>query len=512
MTAEKQRKTFLSYSRVNKDFAIRLAKELKSEGFNIWLDQMDIPAGARWDREVEKALRESEIFMIILTSASVDSENVMDEIGYAIDNNKRFLPVLLEKCEVPFRLRRFQYVDFTDKSFDDGVESAKELLRGLVAQPTIPRAEFTASQVAEAARKAKEEDDRFATQKAEEERLAQQKTDEEHTAKARAEKERKAKEEAVRLAAQKAKVERQAQEKVETEHLKKLKTEADDKEKSTPSGPVVTGAKPAPFQKKSISGIMIGVGVGVIALIVIAAIRLGIDGNLFSHSSSGQEPTATRVISQPVVVQPTRAVTSSKTPTPTKTPNLAMTKVFEGYNAEAQSFYKQGYLTTENGSFIEHSAFSYKTTEYFEESDIISSENISDFYITAHFKWSIPTEEKEAAGCGIFFAGQQNGDMYLVFLEDSRIYFAYSKGSYYYEVGKTRGSGRVNFNSPAEADFTLIVNGYYAYVIVNGDLIGEYSLAKSYPVSGQLYLGVWGSDTGKNVSCDMTNVHVWIPQ
>ena len=75
---EKQRKTFLSYSRANKDFAIRLARELKSEGFSVWLDQLDIPAGARWDREVEKALKECEIFMIILTPASINSENVKD--------------------------------------------------------------------------------------------------------------------------------------------------------------------------------------------------------------------------------------------------------------------------------------------------------------------------------------------------------------------------------------------------------------------------------------------------
>jgi hypothetical protein len=136
---EKQRKTFLSYSRVIKDFALKLAQELKSEGFHVWLDQLDIQAGARWDREVEKALQESEIFMIILTKSSVESENVLDEIGYAIDNGKRFLPVLLENCDIPLRLRRFQYVDFTNKSFDDGVESAKDLLRRLIAQPTIPQ-------------------------------------------------------------------------------------------------------------------------------------------------------------------------------------------------------------------------------------------------------------------------------------------------------------------------------------------------------------------------------------
>ena len=56
MAVEKRQKTFLSYSRVNNSFAIKLAKELKSEGFDIWLATLDIPLGARWDMEVEKAL------------------------------------------------------------------------------------------------------------------------------------------------------------------------------------------------------------------------------------------------------------------------------------------------------------------------------------------------------------------------------------------------------------------------------------------------------------------------
>lgn len=231
MASEKQRKTFLSYSRFNKDFAIKLAKELKSEGFDIWLDQLDIPAGSRWDREVEKALRESEIFMIILTPTSVDSENVLDEIGYAIDNGKRFLPVLLEKCDIPFRLKRFQYVDFTNKNFDDGVESAKDLLKSLVAQPTIPREVVVEDAQTEAGHQAKEKEDRAAAQKAEENRIAKLKAEEELAAKAKVEIERVAREETDRLAAQKADSERLAKQKAEIERLAKLKSETERKEK-----------------------------------------------------------------------------------------------------------------------------------------------------------------------------------------------------------------------------------------------------------------------------------------
>ena len=87
---------------------------------------------------MENALRDCSIFMVILTPASIASENVKDEIGYAIDHGKRILPVLLEDCDVPLRLRRFQYVDFTAKSFEQGLESAKELLGGLVDEASEP--------------------------------------------------------------------------------------------------------------------------------------------------------------------------------------------------------------------------------------------------------------------------------------------------------------------------------------------------------------------------------------
>lgn len=140
MSTENQRLIFISYSRADRDFALQLATELRSSGFRIWLDQLDIPTGARWDDEVEKALVNCGIFMIILTPHSIASNNVKDEIGYAIDNNKRILPVLLQNAEVPLRLRRFQYVDFTAKTYKEGIESAKQLLRNLGSEPvTAPQ-------------------------------------------------------------------------------------------------------------------------------------------------------------------------------------------------------------------------------------------------------------------------------------------------------------------------------------------------------------------------------------
>ncbi len=138
MNTLKQRGAFISYSRKDKEFALALASELRAAGYLIWLDQLDIPTGARWDDEVEKALHDYEIFLIILTPSSVSSENVKDEIGYAIDHGKRIMPVLLEACDVPLRLRRFQYVDFTKLEFSEGIARAKQLLNNLLNEESKP--------------------------------------------------------------------------------------------------------------------------------------------------------------------------------------------------------------------------------------------------------------------------------------------------------------------------------------------------------------------------------------
>jgi hypothetical protein len=104
---------FFSYSRVDSSFVLRLAKDLRDAGINIWLDQMDIKAGSHWDSSIEKALHSSKTLIIVLSKTSVASENVMDEVSYALEEGKRVIPILLNECDTPFRLRRLQRIDFT---------------------------------------------------------------------------------------------------------------------------------------------------------------------------------------------------------------------------------------------------------------------------------------------------------------------------------------------------------------------------------------------------------------
>ncbi|HEY6251898.1 MAG TPA: TIR domain-containing protein [Candidatus Angelobacter sp.] len=104
--------TFFSYSREDSAFVLQLAKDLRAAGATVWLDQLDIGPGQRWDNAVEVALRTSPRQVAVLSPAAVNSVNVMDEVSFALEEKKQVIPVLYRDCQIPFRLRRVQYIDF----------------------------------------------------------------------------------------------------------------------------------------------------------------------------------------------------------------------------------------------------------------------------------------------------------------------------------------------------------------------------------------------------------------
>lgn len=126
---------FFSYARSDAEFVRRLATDVRSAGANLWVDQLDISPGDRWDRAVEEALNSSPCLLVILSPASVASQNVMDEVSFGLEKNKKIVPVLYRSCEIPFRLRRLQYIDFTSH-YSEGFA---QLLRALNIQPLPPQ-------------------------------------------------------------------------------------------------------------------------------------------------------------------------------------------------------------------------------------------------------------------------------------------------------------------------------------------------------------------------------------
>ena len=126
--------TFICYAREDRAVARRLADELRAAGIDIWIDE-HIGAGKAWDAEVETALEKSNALLVILSPDAVQSQAVMNEVGYALDEGKNVVPVLYRACKVPLRLRRLQYLELD--SYDDAISRIVSALKGTPIPPPL---------------------------------------------------------------------------------------------------------------------------------------------------------------------------------------------------------------------------------------------------------------------------------------------------------------------------------------------------------------------------------------
>jgi TIR domain-containing protein len=118
---------FISYSRDDSEFALRLASDLKNAGARVWLDQLDIQPGQRWARAIQEAMTNAPRLLVILSPSSVSSTNVEDEVAFALEESKTVIPIFFRDCKVPFQLRPFHHADFRS-DYDRGLKTLLESL------------------------------------------------------------------------------------------------------------------------------------------------------------------------------------------------------------------------------------------------------------------------------------------------------------------------------------------------------------------------------------------------
>ncbi len=142
---------FISYSRVDEKFILKLADDLRKYEVPIWLDQYDILPGKVWVVAIEEALANASHFLLVMSKASVQSENVLNELDFALEEKKEIIPILIDNCRRPLTVRTRQYIDF-QLSYDNGLENLMKLLidqklileRELPVEPVSSLSEITA--------------------------------------------------------------------------------------------------------------------------------------------------------------------------------------------------------------------------------------------------------------------------------------------------------------------------------------------------------------------------------
>lgn len=178
--------------------------------------------------------------------------------------------------------------------------------------------------------------------------------------------------------------------------------------------------------------------------------------------------------------------------------------------AQVQKFKEEGHIPTTDGELIKINDFNETFAQLAYYQAYPTDLELENFIFAGHLKWSTATATDDNSACGILFGGQPDSSDYAVFLDKSRVYFSSSTATTNVELGKTSGTGRINFSNPAEADFSLVVYQTHAYVYVDGEFIGEYTLSSSKPLRGVFGYGIIsGTNKDYGTRCEITNAAVW---
>ena len=232
-------------------------------------------------------------------------------------------------------------------------------------------------------------------------------------------------------------------------------------------------------------------------------------------------PPPTQMQQQPIAPsntippQPTVAIppTSTPEPQPTVEPEQSTSQVPADFQKVVERYYKKGYLSSTKGEYHQLEDFSqdWAQINFYDLTDTGFSPEY--FLVTAHFEWQSAIRNPDPSGCGFGFHKQGN-DTYLFFVDKDTVLLGTWNGvtNSWTQIGTTSGSGWVGLSNPGTADVALIVNQKKAYVLVNDQFTGSYTLDTDWLTGpGDLaYSILSGTNKDYGTRCNMTKVNLWI--
>jgi hypothetical protein len=106
---------FISYAHEDSDMVNQLRERLSAAGLEVFLDTKDISWGGRISSDVQRALERAAGVVVVVSPASVKSQWVPYEIGYATALRKPILPFLTHpSIDLPAYLADLRYITDLD--------------------------------------------------------------------------------------------------------------------------------------------------------------------------------------------------------------------------------------------------------------------------------------------------------------------------------------------------------------------------------------------------------------
>ena len=122
---------FVSYSSKNKKIVDAIVADFERNGIKCWYAPRDILPGEPWAAAITRALENAKVMLLVFTSESNSSHQVMNEINLAASANKVIVPFRLTQeqmnDQLAYYLARYQWVDGVEgATFNKDVERLRD--------------------------------------------------------------------------------------------------------------------------------------------------------------------------------------------------------------------------------------------------------------------------------------------------------------------------------------------------------------------------------------------------
>jgi hypothetical protein len=121
-------KAYLSYALPDRDVAREIVDGLRGSGHKIWFDEFELTPGPGSRKEIETALDASNVMIVLVSPASMESKEVRRDIDHALlskNFENRVLPVYLKPVrDVPWFFRTLSAVE-VGTNLDTAIQEIK---------------------------------------------------------------------------------------------------------------------------------------------------------------------------------------------------------------------------------------------------------------------------------------------------------------------------------------------------------------------------------------------------
>lgn len=122
----------VSYAREDLEFVNRLSALLRTRSFDVWYDTIGLIPGEYFRDEIRNAIDAAPAVVFIVTPDSLASPYCRSELKYAVERQKRLVPVLRRDVldgTAPDKIAEIHWVPFRDGDGDGGIELLDRAIR-----------------------------------------------------------------------------------------------------------------------------------------------------------------------------------------------------------------------------------------------------------------------------------------------------------------------------------------------------------------------------------------------